>query len=56
MPEISLNELYTHMQKEMKEKLSTGSAAFVHPGTKGDEVEANWIEWLRACLKTFDKM
>ena len=50
MPEISLSELYTHMQNEMKEKLSTGSAAFVHPGTKGDEVEANWIEWLRNYL------
>lgn len=50
MPEINLKELYSHMQKEMDVKLHTGESAFVHPGTKGDESEANWIVWLKNYL------
>lgn len=50
MKTINLSELYTLMQQEMLQKLRSGKAAFVHPGTKGDNTEANWIEWLRAYL------
>lgn len=45
MPNIDLQELYSQMQREMLAKLKTGSMAVVHPGTKGDETELNWINW-----------
>lgn len=50
MPEIKLSELYAGMQKEMLQKLQTGVLSLVHPGSKGDNTEANWIEWFRAYL------
>lgn len=50
MPEIDLSKLYENMQKEMIQKLNTGAEAFVHPGTKGDDTELNWIEWFREYL------
>lgn len=50
MPEIKLSELYAGMQKEMLQKLQTGAISLVHPGSKGDNTEANWIEWFRAYL------
>lgn len=50
MPKIDLVQLYAHMQQEMLQKLQTGSAAFVHSGTKGDNTETNWIEWFRSYL------
>lgn len=50
MPEIKLSELYAGMQKEMLQKLQTGVIALVHPGSKGNNTEANWIEWFRAYL------
>lgn len=50
MPEINLSELYTSMQKEMLQTLQTGASAFVHPGTKGDNTEENWINWFREYL------
>ena len=50
MPEIQLSTLYAGMQKEMLQKLQTGAFPLVHSGTKGDNTEANWIEWFRAYL------
>lgn len=50
MPEINLSELYTGMQREMLQKLKTGAFPLVHSGSKGDNTEANWIEWFRAYL------
>ncbi len=50
MPEISLSGLYAHMQQEMLQKLQAGAFSLVHPGSKGDNTEANWIEWFRAYL------
>ena len=32
MPEIKLSELYAGMQKEMLQKLQTGTIPLVHPG------------------------
>lgn len=45
-----LSELYFAMQEEMLQKLRTGSKAFTHSVTKGDNAEANWIEWFRSYL------
>lgn len=50
MPEIQLSMLYAGMQREMLEKLQAGALPLVHSGTKGDNTEANWIEWFRAYL------
>lgn len=50
MPEINLTTLYTEMQKEMLQKLNMGAKAVVHPGTKGDNTEANWISWFQEYL------
>lgn len=50
MPEINLSELYTEMQKEMLQKLNTGTSAINHSGTKGDNTESNWINWFREYL------
>ena len=50
MPEIKLSDLYAEMQKEMLQKLQTGAFSLVHSGSKGDNTEANWIEWFRAYL------
>lgn len=50
MPEIKLSTLYAGMQQEMLQNLQTGVLPLVHPGTKGDNTEANWIKWFRAYL------
>lgn len=50
MPEINLTTLYAEMQKEMLQKLNMGAKAVVHPGTKGDNTEANWISWFQEYL------
>ena len=50
MPEIDLAKLYTEMQREMLQKLSMGANAVVHPGTKGDNTESNWINWFQEYL------
>lgn len=50
MPEISLPDLYIEMQREMLQKLQTGAFPLIHPGTKGDNTEANWIKWFQEYL------
>lgn len=50
MPEIELTKLYAEMQKEMLQKLNTGANSVVHPGTKGDNTETNWIRWFQEYL------
>ena len=50
MPEINLKDLYAGMQQEMLCKLQVGALPFPHPGTKGDNTEANWIDWFRTYL------
>ena len=52
---IDLNNLYSSMQEEMLGRLNVGRVAFLHPGTKGDDTELNWIEWFRTYLpKRYD--
>lgn len=50
MPNIELENLYAEMQKEMLQKLETGAGAVVHPGTKGENTESNWISWFQEYL------
>lgn len=50
MPEINLSELYADMQQEMLTKLISGAHAVRHAGSKGDNTEANWIEWFQSYL------
>ena len=50
MPEINLSELYADMQQEMLTKLISGAHAVKHAGSKGDNTEANWIEWFQSYL------
>lgn len=50
MSEISLSELYSDMQAEMLQTLNTGASAFKHSVTKGDNTEANWIDWFHKYL------
>lgn len=50
MRKINLSELYVSMQKEMLHKLATGTTAIIHPGTKGDNTESNWLSWFQEYL------
>lgn len=34
----------------MLKTLDAGSLAFLHPGTKGNNTGANWIQWFRTYL------
>ena len=50
MIDYDLDKLYSDMQAEMLQTLCTGAAPFAHPGTKGDNTEANWINWFKRYL------
>ena len=50
MSEVNLKEIYAGMQQEMLGKLQVGAISFVHPGTMGDNSEANWIDWFKNYL------
>ncbi len=50
MRKIELKELFYDLQNQMISKLSTNRKAILHPGTKGDASELNWIEWLKTYL------
>lgn len=50
MSEVNLKKIYAGMQQEMLGKLQVGAMSFVHPGTMGDNSEANWIEWFKNYL------
>lgn len=50
MSEVNLKEIYAGMQQEMLGKLQVGAMSFVHPGTMGDNSEANWIDWFKNYL------
>ncbi|HWY12135.1 MAG TPA: DUF6602 domain-containing protein [Bacteroidia bacterium] len=47
---VSIKDLFTGFQDEMKAKLNTIRQNVKHPGTKGEGSENNWIEWLRVHL------
>lgn len=46
MPRIELSELYCNIQNEMIASLNLSASAVVHPGTKGDATENDWISFL----------
>ena len=50
MNQIELSKLYADMQKEMLYTLEVGATALLHPGGKGDNTEANWINWFQTYL------
>ncbi|MBA3046093.1 MAG: hypothetical protein FP824_07755 [Euryarchaeota archaeon] len=47
---VNLPHLFMDLQKEMVAKLSTGRRAIRHPGSKGDDSELNWRNWLKNYL------
>ena len=47
---IDIKSLFGDLQEEMITRLKTTSKNVSHPGTKGDNTELNWIEWLRKYL------
>ena len=52
MPRIELSELYCNIQNEMIASLNLSASAVVHPGTKGDATENDWISFFRRYLPT----
>lgn len=50
MKNKSLKDLFIDMQKQMASKLLTDSNFILHPSTKGDAGELNWIQWLKTYL------
>lgn len=50
MNEINIKNLFYGLQKQMQQKLSLNREFVIHPGTKGDSLELNWINLLRDYL------
>lgn len=50
MKSYNLRDLFIHLQNQMAGKLSTDREVILHPGTKGDASELNWVNWLRKYL------
>ncbi|ODM27094.1 hypothetical protein A7W90_13210 [Clostridium sp. Bc-iso-3] len=50
MNTIDIKGLFYDLQNQMISKLSTNRRSIIHPGTKGDASELNWIEWLKTYL------
>ncbi|MFW6028737.1 MAG: DUF6602 domain-containing protein [Halanaerobiales bacterium] len=50
MGTINLRNLFIRLQDQMACRLSTDREVILHPGTKGDASELNWIKWLRKYL------
>jgi hypothetical protein len=50
MNEIKIKQLFYGLQKQMQQKLSLNREFVIHPGTKGDSLELNWINLLRDYL------
>lgn len=47
---INLKKLFFGLQSQMQAQLATNRDFIPHPGSKGDSLEATWIEWLRKYL------
>lgn len=47
---ISIKSLFQDLQQQMKTQLETNRKHILHPGSKGDSSENNWIEWLNTYL------
>lgn len=50
MGKTNLKKLFLGYQKQMKVNLELLREGIDHPGTKGDSVELNWVEWLKNYL------
>ena len=50
MGDVDIKELFYSLQAQMVAKLATNRQHIIHPGTKGDSSELNWIEWLKLYL------
>lgn len=50
MEHIDIKSLFYSLQTQMSARLSTNRQHISHPGIKGETLELNWIEWLRAYL------
>lgn len=50
MGKVDLKRIFLDLQNQMAERLSTNKNAILHPGTKGDASEINWIKWLQVYL------
>ncbi len=46
MNKIELSEIFLNLQSQMIAKLSTDRRVILHPGSKGDAAELNWIQVL----------
>ncbi|MEE9239180.1 MAG: DUF6602 domain-containing protein [Thermodesulfobacteriota bacterium] len=46
MNKIELREIFLNLQSQMVAKLSTDRKVILHPGSKGDAAEINWIKVL----------
>ncbi len=47
---VDLRSIFLNLQEQMISKLSTNRKTILHPGTKGDASELNWIEMLNSYL------
>ncbi len=50
MGDPNLKTLFYNLQNQMNSRLTTNRINIIHPGTKGDASELNWIEWLKTYL------
>lgn len=50
MNKIDIKSLFLSLQEQMTTKLSTNREMILHPGTKGDASELNWIKWFEDYL------
>jgi hypothetical protein len=50
MNEVNIKNLFYGLQKQMQQKLSLNREFIIHPGSKGDSLELNWINLLRDYL------
>ena len=50
MVKPNLHQIFLHLQKKMREELSSNREIIFHPTSKGDASEINWINWLKNYL------
>lgn len=50
MKKVNLENIFMNLQKQMIAKLSADKEIIIHPGTKGDASELNWLKMLDTYL------